>query len=68
MTRHSSHTSIQAHAEANCLGTDARKKEGLTKPDYLRRPFTSLDHHLGGKSLVVVEFYIEPIGRGGVVV
>ena len=43
-------------------------KEGLTKPVYLRRPFTSLDHHLGGKSLVVVEFYIEPIGRGGVVV
>ena len=68
MTRHSSHTIIQAHAEANCLGTDARKKEGLTKPVYLRRPFTTSNHHLGGKSLVNVEFYIEPIGRGGVVV
>ena len=68
MTRHSSHTSIQAHAEAKSLSTDTRKKEGLMKPVYLRRPFTSLDHHLGGKSLVVVEFYIEPIGRGGVVV
>ena len=42
MTRHSSHTIIQAHAEANCVGTDARKKEGLTKPLYLHRPFTSL--------------------------
>ena len=68
MTRHSSHTNIQAHAEANCLGTDARKKEGLTKPVYLHRPFTSSDHHLGGKSLVNVEIYIEPIGGGGVVV
>ena len=68
MTQHSSHTIIQAHAEANCLGTDARKKEGLTKPVYLRRPFTSLDHHLGGKSLVNVKIYIEPIGGGGVVV
>ena len=68
MTRHSSHTIIQTHAEATCLGTDTRKKEGLTKPAYLRRPFISLDHHLGGMSLVVVEFYIEPIGRGGVVV
>ena len=45
-----------------------RKKEGLTKPVYLHRPFTSLDHHLGGKSLVVVEFYVEPVRRGGVVV
>ena len=68
MTQHSSHTIIQTHAEATCLGTDTRKKEGLTKPAYLRRPFISLDHHLGGMSLVVVEFYIEPIGRGGVVV
>ena len=68
MTRHSSHTIIPAHAEANCLGTHARKKEGLTKPVYLHRPFTSLHHHLGGKSLVNVEIYIEPIGRGGVVV
>ena len=68
MTRHSSHTIIQAHAEANCLGTDARKKEGSTKPVYLRRPFTSLDHHLGGASFVVVEFYVEPVRRGGVVV
>ena len=68
MTRHSSHTNIQAHAEATSLSTDSRKKEGLTKPVYIRRPFTSLDHHLGGKSLVVVEFYIEPIRRGGVVV
>ena len=38
------------------------------KPVYLRRPFTSSDHHLGGKSLVNVEIYIEPIGGGGVVV
>ena len=68
MTRHSSHTSIPAHAEANSLSTDTRKKEVLTKPVYLRSLFTSLDHHLGGKSLVNVEFYIEPIGRGGVVV
>ena len=40
----------------------------MTKPVYLHRPFTSLDHHLGGKSLVVVEFYVEPVRRGGVVV
>ena len=40
----------------------------MTKHVYLRRPFTSLDHHLGGKSLVVVEFYVEPIRKGGVVV
>ena len=51
-----------------CLSTDTRKKEGLTKPVYLQRPFTSSDHHLGGKSLVNVEIYIEPIGGGGVVV
>ena len=38
------------------------------KPDYLHRPFTSLDHHLGGASLIVVEFYVEPVRRGGVVV
>ena len=68
MTRHSSHTIIQAHAEATGLSTDTRKKEGFSKPVYLRRPFTSLDHHLGGKSLVVVEFYVEPIRKGGVVV
>ena len=51
-----------------CLSTDTRKKEGLTKPVYLHRPFTSLDHHLGGAPLVVVEFYVEPVRRGGVVV
>ena len=68
MTRHSSHTNIQAHAEATSLSTDTRKKEGLTKPVYLHRPFTSSGHHLGGKSLVNVEIYIEPIGGGGVVV
>ena len=68
MTRHSSHTIIQAHAEATNLSTDTRKKESFSKPVYLHRPFTSLDHHLGGASLVVVEFYVEPVRRGGVVV
>ena len=37
MTRHSSHTNIQAHAEANSLSTDTRKKEGFSKPVYLHR-------------------------------
>ena len=50
------------------LSTDTRKKEGLTKPVYLQRAVHGQNHHLGGKSLVVVEFYIVPIGRGGVVV
>ena len=68
MTRHSSHTSIQAHAEANSLSTDTRKKEGLSKPDYLHRAFHGQNHHLGGKLLIDVEVYIKPIGVGGVVV
>ena len=68
MTRHSSHTSIQAHAEANSLSTDTRKKEGFSKPVYLHRALHGLDHHLGGKSLIDVEIYIEQIGGGGVVV
>ena len=68
MTRHSSHTIVQAHAEANCLGTDTRKKEGLTKPVFLQRALHGQNHHLGGKSLIDVEIYIKPIGGGGVVV
>ena len=68
MTRHKSHTIIQAHAEANCLGTDARKKEGFSKPVYLHRALHGQDHHLGGKSLVDIKVYIKPIGGGSVVV
>ena len=68
MTRHSSHTSIQAHAEANSLSKDARKKEGFLKLVYLHRALHGQDHHLGGKSLIDVEIYIKPIGGGGVVV
>ena len=68
MNRHSSHTSIQAHAEANSLSTDTRKKEGFSKPVYLHKPLHGQDHHLGGKSLIDVEIYIKPIGGGGVVV
>ena len=64
MTRHSSHTIIQAQAEATSLSTDTRKKEGFSKPVYLHVQ----DHHLGGKSLIDVEIYIKPIGGGGVVV
>ena len=68
MTRHSSHTIIQAHAEANCLGTDTRKKEGLSKPVYRHRAIHGQNHHLGGKLLIDVEVYIKPIEGGGVVV
>ena len=68
MTRHSSHTSIQAHAEANSLGTNTRKKEGLSKPVYLHRALHGQNHHLGGKLLIDVEVYIKPIGGGSVVI
>ena len=68
MTRHSSHTIIQAQAEAASLSTDTRKKEGFSKPVYLHRALHGQDHHLGGKSLIDVEIYVEPIGGGGVVV
>ena len=68
MTRHSSHTSIQAHAEANSLSTDTRKQEGFSKPVYLHRALHGQDHHLGGKSLIDVEVYVKPVERGGVVV
>ena len=68
MTRHSSHTSIQAHAEANSLSTDTKKQEGFSKPVYLHGALHGHDHHLGGKSLIDVEIYIKPIGGGGVVV
>ena len=68
MTQHSSHTSIQAHAEANSLSTDTRKEEGLSKPVYLHRALHGQYHHLGGKLLIDVEVYIKPIGGGSVVV
>ena len=68
MTRHSSHTSIQAHAEANSLSTHTRKQEGFSKPVYLPRALHGQDQHLGGKSLIDVEIYIKLIGGGGVVV
>ena len=68
MTRHSSHTIIQAHAEATSLSTDTRKKEGLTKPVYLHRALHGQNHHLGGKLLIDVEVYIKPIGGGSVVI
>ena len=68
MTQHSSHTNIQAHAEATSLSTDSRKKEGFSKPVYLHRVLHGQDRHLGGKSLIDVEIYIKPIGGGGVVV
>ena len=68
MTRHSSHTIIQAQAEADSLSIDTRKKEGFSKPVYLHRALHGQDHHLGGKSLIDVEIYIKPIGGGGVVV
>ena len=48
MTRHSSHTIIQAHAKATSLSTDSRKKEGFSKPVYLHRALHGQDHHLGG--------------------
>ena len=68
MTRHSSHTNIQAHAEATCLSTDTRKKEGLTKHVYLQRALHGQNHHLGGRLLIDVEVYVKPIEGGGVVV
>ena len=68
MTRHSSHTIIQAYAEANSLSTDTRKQEGFSKPVYLHRALHGQDHHLGGELLNDVEVYIKPIGGGGVVV
>ena len=68
MTRHSSHIIIQAHAEANSLSTDTRKKEGLSKLVYLHRALHGQNHHLSGKSLIDVEIYIKPIKGGGVVV
>ena len=68
MTRHSSHTNIQAHAEATSLSTDSRKKEGFSKPVYLHRALHGQNHHLGAKSLIDVEVYVKPVGRGGVVV
>ena len=68
MTRHSSHTSIQADAEANSLSIDTRKKEGFSKPVYLHMALHDQDHHLGGKLLIDVEVYIKPIGGGSVVV
>ena len=67
MTRYSSHTVIQAHAEVTSLSIDSRKKEAFSKPVYLHRALHGQDHHLGGKSLVDVKVYIEPIGVGGVV-
>ena len=68
MTRHSSHTIIQVHAEATCLGTDTRKKEVLTKPVYLHRALHGQNHHPGGKLLIAVEVYIKPVRGGSVVV
>ena len=68
MTQHSSHTIIQAHAEATSLSTDTRKKEGSSKPVYLHRALHGHYHYLGGKSLIDVEVYIKPVGGGGVVV
>ena len=68
MTRHSSHTIIQAHAEATSLSTDTRKKEGFSEPVYLHRPLHGQDHHLGGKLLINVKVYIKPNGGGRVVV
>ena len=68
MTQHSTHTSIQAHVEANSLSTDTRKKEGFSKLVYLHRALHGQDHHLGGKSLINVEVYVKPVGRGGVVI
>ena len=68
MTRHSSHTSIQAHAEANSLSTDTRKKEGLSKPIYLHRALHGQNHHLGGNLLSDVEAYVKFFRGGGVVV
>ena len=68
MIRHSSHTSIQAHADANSLSTYTRKKEGLSKPVYLHRALHGQNHHLGGKLLVDIEVYVKPIGGGGVVI
>ena len=47
-TQHTSHTVIQAHAEATSLSTDSRKKEGFSKPVYLHRALHGQDHHLGG--------------------
>ena len=68
MTRHSSHTIIQAHAEATGLSTDTTKKEGFSKPVYLHRALHGQNHHLGGKLLNNVKVYVKPVGRGGVVV
>src|SRR3954468_2455642 len=68
MTQHSSHTIIQAHAEATSLSTDSKKKEGLSKPVYLQGPSHALDHHLGVKSFVDVKVYIKPLRRVGVFV
>ena len=68
MTRHSSHTSIQAHAEANSLSTDTRKQEGFSKHVYLHTALHGQGHHLGGELLIDAEVYIKPIGGGGVVV
>ena len=68
MTRHSSHTIIQAHVEATSLSTDTRKKEGFSKPVYLHRVLHGQGHHLGDELLIDVEVYVKPIGRGGVAV
>ena len=68
MTRHSSHTIIQAQAEVNGLSTDTKKQEGFSKPVYLHRALHGQGHHLGGELLIDVEVYIKPIGGGGVVV
>ena len=38
------------------------------KPVYLQRDLHGQNHHLGGKSLIDIEFYIKPVGGGGVVV
>ena len=46
------------------LSTDSSKKEGLSKPVYLHRALHGQDHHLGGKLLIDVNVYEEPIIRG----
>ena len=52
MTRHSNHTSIQAHTEANSLSTDTRKKEGFSKPDYLTTEPTIHVHSQEGSGVI----------------
>ena len=67
MTQHSSHTSIQAHAEANLSEyRQPGKKTCLVQPDYLQGPSQAPDLRLGDKLLVDVNVYVEPIRRGRV--